>query len=146
MQVLSDHFNIVHGYESPSKSKFVCSVHVPGATNGSAHTQALALVLPAGEIRLPMHCSQGASPSPDLYVSTTHCVHGPPSGPWKPALHTQSIMLVLPTDEMELAGQREHPAEECPYQPAWQMQSVIDVLLADEIEFDGQSEHEELPP
>jgi hypothetical protein len=46
-----------------------------------------------------------ALPALDLYLPAKHAVHVPPSGPEKPAGHTQSVAASLPVAERELAGQ-----------------------------------------
>ena len=48
---------------------------------------------------------QPALPEVALYLPATHAVHAPPSGPEKPATHTQSVAASLPVVDCELAGQ-----------------------------------------
>jgi hypothetical protein len=40
-----------------------------------------------------------------LYFPAPHAVHVPPSGPEKPATHTQSVAASLPVADCELEGQ-----------------------------------------
>ena len=50
-------------------------------------------------------------PVVDLYLPVTHAVHGPPSGPLKPALHVHCVDEVHPMplhDAPELAGHARH--------------------------------------
>jgi len=44
-------------------------------------------------------------------VPTPHSVQGPPAAPEKPALHTQSVLVVLSCGETEFGGHIEHGPE-----------------------------------
>ena len=85
----------------------------------------------------------------------THGMHGPPSLPWNPELHWQSVILLLDGGALELAGQNEHAAEPlallnwsaahgehvfppAPVQPAEHVQLVA---TSSEVEPTGQIEH-----
>ena len=46
-----------------------------------------------------------AEPAVVLYFPAAHAPHAPPSGPEKPATHTQSVAASLPVVDCELAGQ-----------------------------------------
>ena len=73
----------------------------------AAHaTQALSAVAPAVIRYLPAPQSvQPALPAAVLYLPAMHAVHVPPSGPEKPATHTQSVAASLPGVDCELVGQ-----------------------------------------
>jgi hypothetical protein len=69
-------------------------------------THALAAVAPVAVEYLPASQSRhAAEPVSILYFPAPHAVHAPPSGPEKPATHTQSVAASLPVVDCELAGQ-----------------------------------------
>ena len=47
---------------------------------------------------------QGAEPAAALYCPAEHAWHGPPWRPVYPAVHTQSVFVVLPTELFENSG------------------------------------------
>ena len=49
-----------------------------------------------------------ASPGAILCFPATHFIHGPPSGPVKPAMHVQSVVLLLPVGDVALETQFKH--------------------------------------
>jgi len=50
-----------------------------------------------------------AFPAAILYLPATHWVHDPPSGPVEPALHAQSVIVLLPAGESALVGHETQP-------------------------------------
>jgi len=52
-----------------------------------------------------MHTEHAAKPVAVLYLPAAQAVHGPPSAPVKPGLHWQADCVVLPSSEIEFAGQ-----------------------------------------
>ena len=78
----------------------LCTANAPGR-----HTHWFFWVLPGSEKVLPGQRVQATLPVVVLYVPAAHAVHAPPSGPEKPATHTQSVAASLPVVDCELAGQ-----------------------------------------
>ena len=76
-------------YVLAPQSRHVASTEAPVAAE----------YLPAPQSR------HAAEPVPILYFPAPHAVHAPPSGPEKPATHTQSVAASLPVVDCELAGQ-----------------------------------------
>ena len=73
--------------------------------------------------------THGADPCVVLTVSKKHTVHGPPSGPEKPALQPQRVTFGLAAGESELAGQLWHGARITPTRiQALKLKSVILIL------------------
>jgi hypothetical protein len=69
------------------------------------HTQALAAVLPAGEVAPTEHCSHGVLPVTDLYFPASHAEHVSQyaSGPVYPTGHCFfSIQIVFPVPQLPL--------------------------------------------
>ena len=56
-------------------------------------------------MELAGHGLHSAGPGEALYVPASHAVHVPPLGPEHPGLQAQFEMLVLPSGELEFAGQ-----------------------------------------
>ena len=101
---------------------------------------------------------QPALPGSVLYLPATHAVHAPPSGPEKPATHTQSVAASLPVAvEYVLALQSEQATSPVidlylpdtqaiqvpplgPVKPELQMQLLEDVEPATDCVFAGQVE------
>ena len=119
-------------------------VHGPpiGPVKPALHTQSAMLMLPAGRTEPAGHPTHATAPAPNANVPAehsehaaepvsflnlpgTHATHCPPSGPEKPALHKQLLIVVLPMGETEFAGQIEHVPEPdtCLYFPASHGQS-----------------------
>ena len=64
------------------------------------------VVAPVAAEYLPAPQSRhAAEPVLILYLPAPHAMHAPPSGPEKPATHTQSVAASLPVVDCELAGQ-----------------------------------------
>jgi len=94
-----------------------------------------------------------------LYVPPAHCVHGPPLGPFDPALQIHAVMTILLAGENEFAGhkvqillaeyeltaQEGHGPPLGPGNSASQKQSVMLVLASGEFERAGQSMQLVLP-
>jgi len=91
------------------------------------HLQAVSKTLPGGEDDLYAHIEHFPGPGSGLNVLGMHAaqpplavavkpathssvimLHGPPSGPEKPALHLQSVSEMLPAGDMESRGQDKH--------------------------------------
>jgi hypothetical protein len=56
------------------------------------------------------HVVHAAEPVTFLTLPAAQKTHGPPFGPVLPALHTQLLRFMLPTDEFELTGHTVHDA------------------------------------
>ena len=70
------------------------------------HWQAEAAVRPVSAwYEFARQSVQPALPGSVLYFPAAHVVHAPPSGPEKPATHTQSVAASLPVVDCELVGQ-----------------------------------------
>ena len=100
--------------------------HEPGSPVVPAgHVHALLLALPEGEVERDGQLEQVAEPTDALYLPTVQLVHGPPSGPLEPALHTHSVLpswlcelprqgvqAALPSESLKVFdGQLEHELE-----------------------------------
>jgi len=51
------------------------------SSNPTPHAQALAVLLPAGDVLPVTHGVHAADPTVSLNVSAAHAAHGPPRGP-----------------------------------------------------------------
>jgi hypothetical protein len=85
--------------------------------------------LPAGASEFARHAVHADMLSASAYSFTGHSTHGPPGGPEKPRLHTQSLRASLPAGASECAA---HSAQ-------------LAVLSASAYVFTGQSVHAEDP-
>ena len=103
-----------------------------GPVKPALHAQALALLLPAGELApvgqawqvlssvapsdaeyLPdVHSLHASLPAPALNLPATHTSQVPPSGPDEPALHRHADNTELPEADSEFAGQLVHVASD----------------------------------
>ena len=62
---------------------------------------------------LPLsHSSHEELPVDALYLPTSHASHVPPSGPEYPAMHLQSVALVLAFHDVEFQGHAKHVLRE----------------------------------
>ena len=108
------------------------------------------------------HVEHAAGPETLLAVPAAHATHGPTFGPVYPALHEQSLTLMLPTNEFAFAVQLVHaalpfpvlylPASQAthgpplgPVKPASHMQLVIKPLLCGPALFTGHILQSGLP-
>jgi hypothetical protein len=103
------------------------------------------------------HALQFAAPLLFLNVPGAHALHGPPSGPEKPALHWQSVGASEPASACECGGQDWQdpsvlflyvPAEHgpqgppsAPENPSLHLQARRDVDALSELELAGQGVH-----
>ena len=126
--------------------------HEPGSPVVPAgHVHALLLALPEGEVERDGQLEQVAEPTDALYLPTVQLVHGPPSGPLEPALHTHSVLpswlcelprqgvqAALPSESLKVFdGQLEHEPGS-PVVPAGHLHALLLVLPEGEVERDGQ--------
>jgi hypothetical protein len=109
------------------------------------------LALPEGEVERDGQLEQVAEPTDALYLPTVQLVHGPPSGPLEPALHTHSVLpswlcelprqgvqAALPSESLKVFdGQLEHEPGS-PVVPAGHLHALLLVLPEGEVERDGQ--------
>jgi len=65
------------------------------------------------------HNVHSLSPDSTLYLPATHLTHGPPSRPDDPALHIQSVCLLLVLFEFESIGQLIHTLEAAATSPEY---------------------------
>jgi len=98
----------------------------------------------------------GTHPVPSAFECwpATHCEHAPPGTPVQPEMHVQAVERMLPANEREFAGQKEHatspdtglysPAVHCeqappfaPVQPALHAHAAAEAPPAGESEFRG---------
>jgi hypothetical protein len=117
----------------------------------AGHVHALLLALPEGEVERDGQLEQVAEPTDALYLPTVQLVHGPPSGPLEPALHTHSVLpswlcelprqgvqAALPSESLKVFdGQLEHEPGS-PVVPAGHLHALLLVLPEGEVERDGQ--------
>ena len=87
---------------APAADAPVAAENVPAPQ--SRHVSATEAPVAAEYLPAPQS-RHAAEPVPILYFPAPHAVHAPPSGPEKPATHTQSVAASLPVVDCELAGQ-----------------------------------------
>jgi len=76
--------------------------HTSGQHTAShAQVESDALLLASGTKEFAAQTVHAAEPATGLYLPATHGVHAAPSGPVDPVSHTQSLLSVLPTGELE---------------------------------------------
>jgi hypothetical protein len=86
----------------------VHSVPAVSVTYPARHMQSVIIVLPVADVVSTGHTVHSCVPKMDLYVPTSHALHLIPSNiALYPALHIQSLIIVLPRGELVPIGQFE---------------------------------------
>ena len=123
------------------------------SSNPTPHSQALAVLLPGGDVPPVTHGVHAAGPTVSLNVSAAHSKHGPPAGPEKPGTHEQfsglveaasdvafllhATQLALPALALNEPARQATQAPGTPLKPGAHAQAAKEVLAAGEMELVG---------